>query len=110
MKFIHVNDLPEETIHGRLSVNRIISIGDSKTKLQTFNRAALPPHAITSRHKHNDCEEIFYFLKGSGEVTVGQEKIRVTPNDVVIVEPGEEHTIENTFSKNLTYLSLRILI
>jgi mannose-6-phosphate isomerase-like protein (cupin superfamily) len=110
MKVIRVNELAEETVHGTLSVNRIISLGQSKTKLQTFNRAVLPPGQSANAHTHNDCEELFYFLEGKGEVTVGEKTVSISENDVVVVDPGEEHEIKNGSSTDLVYLSIRILL
>lgn len=110
MKVIHVNNLPRETIHEALSVNRIVSVGQSATKLQTFNRATLPPGAYASSHTHDDCEEIFYFLDGQADVRIDETKVSVTKDDVVIIERGEEHEIMNTSAKPLTYLSIRILM
>ena len=110
MKLIHVAQLAEETVHETLVVKRIMSIGQSKTKLQTFNRVVLPPVKSTKPHRHNDCEEIYYFLDGHGEVTVGNKTVSVSKDDVVVVDPGEEHGIKNTSSKNFIYLSLRILL
>jgi mannose-6-phosphate isomerase-like protein (cupin superfamily) len=111
MKFIHIQDLPKETTHeGTLLVNRIVSVGQSKTKLQTVNRATLPPGKSMAPHKHDDCEEIFYFLDGSGQVIAGGKTVPVSHDDVVIVEPGEDHKIKNTSFSNLVYLSVRILL
>ncbi len=111
MKLIHVPDVPKETTHeGTLLVNRIVSVGQSKTKLQTVNRATLPSGRSMAPHKHDDCEEIFYFLNGNGKVTVGKKTVPVSHDDVVVVGPGEDHEIQNTSSTNLVYLSVRILL
>jgi mannose-6-phosphate isomerase-like protein (cupin superfamily) len=111
MKRLHIADLPIETTHGNtLSINRIVSIGQSKTKLQTLNRAWLEPRASMEAHSHPDCEEIFYFLEGTGEMHIDKKIVSVSKDDVVIVDPGEIHGINNTSSNRLLYLSMRILL
>jgi len=111
MKYIHVPDLPVETTHGNvLFLNRIVSVGESKTKLQTLNRAWLEPGASMEAHAHVDCEEIFYVLEGTGEMRIEKEMVSVSKDDVVIVAPGETHGLNNTSSTKLLYLSIRILL
>jgi len=130
MKLIHTKKLPTEVIHGNsLLVNRIVAVGHaaelsrgnteqpvtalsyvSKTKLQTFNRAILPPGKTMPGHIHDDCEEIFYILRGKGEVVINGKTTTISADDTVIVEPGENHEIRNGFSKDLVYLSVRILL
>ena len=50
-------------------------------------------------HTHGDnrpLEEFYYFLEGTGEMTIGEEIIPVSINDAVMVPPGVDHGIRNT--------------
>ncbi|HIC49452.1 MAG: cupin [Dehalococcoidia bacterium] len=50
-------------------------------------------------HTHGDnrpLEEFYYFLEGTGEMTIGEEIIPVNINDAVMVPPGVDHGIRNT--------------
>ena len=41
-------------------------------------------------------EEFYYFLDGTGEMTIEGEIIHVSMNDAVMVPPGVDHGIRNT--------------
>lgn len=50
-------------------------------------------------HVHADSrplEEIYYFLEGSGEMTINGELVEVHKNDAVMVPPGVNHGIRNS--------------
>ena len=50
-------------------------------------------------HVHSDnrpLEEFYYFLQGTGEMTIEEEIIPVSINDAVMVPPGVDHGIRNT--------------
>ena len=50
-------------------------------------------------HTHGDnrpLEEFYYFLEGSGEMTIEGEKVLVEKNDGLMVPPGVGHGIKNT--------------
>ena len=50
-------------------------------------------------HIHGDArplEEIYYFLEGSGEMTIEGERVLVEKNDALMVPPGLDHGIRNT--------------
>lgn len=110
MKLIHVGNLPKEKIHeGSLTVQRVVKVGESVTNLQTFNRAELPPGASMAAHTHPDCEELFYFLSGNGEMVVDGARVLVTNDDVIVVAPAESHEIKNNGNDALIWVSFRIL-
>lgn len=47
-------------------------------------------------HKHENLEEIFYFLRGTGVVTLNEQEISVKAGSVVVVPPETNHSIKNT--------------
>ena len=50
-------------------------------------------------HIHGDArplEEIYYFLEGSGEMTIEGEKVLVEKDDALMVPPKVDHGIRNT--------------
>jgi len=55
----------------------------------------IPPGSTTGMHAHADSDEIIYFL-GRGEATLGEEKVKIE-NDLVILAPkGVQHEARNT--------------
>ena len=50
-------------------------------------------------HTHDEShplEEVYYFLKGEGEMTVDKKTIPVKDGDSIMVPPGVDHGIRNT--------------
>lgn len=55
----------------------------------------IPPGSTSGIHAHPDSDEIMYFL-GRGEATLGDEKVKIE-NDLVVLAPkGVEHEARNT--------------
>jgi mannose-6-phosphate isomerase-like protein (cupin superfamily) len=57
-------------------------------------------HAIdiqsSGRNRHQNPEETCYFMRGTGEMFVGDKWYKVRPGSLVYVEEGEAHEIKNT--------------
>ena len=46
-------------------------------------------------HVHRVMEETFFVLEGRIRVTVGEETVTATEGQLVYIEPGEVHAVEN---------------
>jgi oxalate decarboxylase/phosphoglucose isomerase-like protein (cupin superfamily) len=57
--------------------------------------AALDPGDVHLLHHHPDRSELYYVLRGSARVTVGDDDIRVRPGTAIYIPRGEQHRIEN---------------
>ena len=53
----------------------------------------LKPNNSTSGHKHPGQEEIYFFIKGSGEMEINEKKFSVTEGDTVLIEDGDFHRV-----------------
>jgi mannose-6-phosphate isomerase-like protein (cupin superfamily) len=62
----------------------------------TLSRTILRPEKATSGHEHASQEEIYFFKEGRGEMTLNEEVFSVCEGDVVLVEPGVFHKVNNT--------------
>ena len=47
------------------------------------------------KHYHNEVEETFYFLSGSGKIKINDKEYITKPGDAFRVEPKETHEIIN---------------
>jgi len=55
-------------------------------------------------HNHNDAEvleEVYYFLKGAGIMTIDGEEVQVKTGDAVMITPESERGIANTGEESL---------
>jgi mannose-6-phosphate isomerase-like protein (cupin superfamily) len=90
----HINDLVMDRSEASFSEVFIVVIEPGKA----------PP-----LHVHNDTEQIFYVLEGSGVLTIGKEEpqnLPVSPGDIVRIPVGEWHSIEADTGTVLKYLAI----
>ena len=64
----------------------------------------LQPGQSVTPHHHNQMEEIYYILSGSGRMSVGDEKREVGAGDAIYVPRGHRHTLENTGTEPIKLL------
>ena len=85
-------------------IRSILDRTNSTARNQSLAEALLPPGAATEPHLHPMTEEIYYVLRGIGQMTLGKERQRVGPGDGVLIPPGTLHTIENVGEEPLVFL------
>jgi mannose-6-phosphate isomerase-like protein (cupin superfamily) len=76
------------------------------TPTQSLAEATLEPGQSTQRHYHERSEEIYLVTKGSGELEIDGESVRVRPGDAILIPPGAWHTLENNGTSELTILCM----
>jgi mannose-6-phosphate isomerase-like protein (cupin superfamily) len=62
----------------------------------TVSRTVLYPLKATSGHSHDDQEEVYFFKEGRGKMWLDEYDFEVLEGDVVFVEKGTFHKVENT--------------
>ena len=74
------------------------------TAAQSLAEATLEPGQATERHYHRLTEEIYFVIKGSGEMEVDEKTERVRPGDAVLIPAGAWHTLVNDGTSELRIL------
>ena len=74
------------------------------TEAQSLAEASLEPDQATERHYHRLSEEIYFVLKGSGDMEVEGEHRRIAVGDAVLIPPGAWHTLHNNGTSELRIL------
>ena len=59
----------------------------------------------TIGHFHNDTEEIYFFVKGEGEIQLDDKREDVTGGDIVLTPRGIFHRVFNKEKGDLIFLS-----
>lgn len=67
----------------------------------------LKPNSNMGGHYHEEVEETFYFLEGSGIMVVNDVKIKAKQGDAFLLNPTEKHDIENPTDKPLKVLFIK---
>jgi mannose-6-phosphate isomerase-like protein (cupin superfamily) len=66
--------------------------------IMMVNWAKIPAGKSFSLHYHEDMYEVFTFISGTGEMSVGAENAFVSSGDCVLVPPKTPHKLKNTSS------------
>lgn len=85
--------------------------GDSRAKacmesMMYIARASLQPTLQYHDHKHDDHEEIYYIISGSGEIKIDDEVQPIREGDIVFIGVGQYHQIRNTGDVMLDFLAV----
>jgi mannose-6-phosphate isomerase-like protein (cupin superfamily) len=62
---------------------------------QSLAEATIPPGTASALHRHNRSEEIYHFLAGKGEMTLGDKTFEVAMGDTVCIPPQASHRLHN---------------
>jgi quercetin dioxygenase-like cupin family protein len=93
MKKFRIKDLPEVFsghIFESLVPGRYLSGGALSFKAPGFRTHDHDGPGGADRHVHGDCE-VFVILQGKAVMEVDDQRCELSPGDVIIVEPGEDH-------------------
>ncbi|MBR3234178.1 MAG: cupin domain-containing protein [Atopobiaceae bacterium] len=75
-------------------------------KGRLFNHMILAPGNSIGEHEHEGDNEIFYFLKGTGEYNDNGTAVQVGPGDTTVCNNGEKHGLKNTGDEPLEFIAL----
>lgn len=62
------------------------------------------PGGMVPEHKHENEEEVMYFISGKGKFLTGDEEIDVMPGICIYNPPGGMHKIVNTGDEDLEFI------
>jgi mannose-6-phosphate isomerase-like protein (cupin superfamily) len=74
------------------------------TAAQSLAEATLEPGQATERHYHRSTEEIYFVVKGSGDMEVDGDTKRIRPGDAVLIPAGAWHSLVNDGTSELRIL------
>lgn len=95
--------------NGTLDWAEVVSEGELPgRRLSSFHDDVLPPGASIGVHQHEDDEEYYYILSGTGIMTLDGVDHTVEPGDLTAVFPGGSHGLRNTGAANLRVLVVSI--
>ena len=95
------------------SVNRVEAFGTKDgstirelhhTASQSLAEATLEPDQATERHYHRETEEIYFVVKGSGDMEVDGVHKRIAVGEAVLIPAGAWHSLYNNGTSELRIL------
>ncbi len=72
--------------------------------LMFMNEVYVKPGEAITAHEHQDMEEVFYFLEGTGTMQIGEEIQPVVPGDRIIVPMQTVHVLTNTSNAPMKFV------
>jgi mannose-6-phosphate isomerase-like protein (cupin superfamily) len=75
-----------------------------RTEAQSLAEATLEPDQATERHYHRATEEIYFVVKGSGDMEVESEHKRIAVGEAVLIPAGAWHSLHNNGTSELRIL------
>jgi mannose-6-phosphate isomerase-like protein (cupin superfamily) len=67
--------------------------------------AKLQPSLSYEPHKHQDHEEIYYIINGSGHIKIGDEIAKFRDGDVIYIPEKTNHSITNDSNEMVEFLA-----
>ena len=100
--FVHVDDVPPRNMDPKqgwsISDFRIIMDGRMGCSSTIF-RGLFMPGAIHKKHRHDNCDEMYYVLRGHGLAGAGDDRVELFAGHYHYIPRGTEHWLIN-LSKN----------
>jgi mannose-6-phosphate isomerase-like protein (cupin superfamily) len=69
-----------------------------------FRISSYPVSGSAEAHVHEEAEQIYYFLEGTGIVELDGIEHIVEPNTCMFVAPGVRHSVANSGFSNLVFI------
>ena len=84
--------------------DRYIVKDNTTLKNLVLSSTFLEANKSTTGHKHEGQEEVYYFIRGKGEMQLDNNTISVQEGDVVLIEDGVFHKVNNTGDYGLYFV------
>lgn len=73
-----------------------------------FVLVRMDPHTEIKPHYHSKIKEILYFTKGRGEIVVSGAKRQFKPEDIILLEPKEVHSMINNSDEAIEWIEFKM--
>ncbi|WHH61035.1 cupin domain-containing protein [Petroclostridium sp. X23] len=106
-----VNEYKEEMRGGKGTVEllHIFQQDELKGKCRIFAKITMNPGCSIGLHPHENEEEVYYILSGTGTVNDNGNIKEVKVGDAVLTGGGAQHSIENTGDQPLVLMAVVLL-
>ncbi len=106
-----LNSIPIEEAHGGSGKRQLIlsSKDDVSSQFQAMTKGFLAPGTKFDWHSHEDIDEFFWILQGSGTISFkGTDSMEYQVGDLIYIPANLEHKIEATGDEGSQYYFIRL--
>jgi len=93
MQVFNRDDIQPYVGDDRSIIRELASPANSSVTRHSLAEIRHPPGTASLEHYHTEAEEVYYVLEGHGGVRVDGETRGIGPGDVLVIAPGERHTV-----------------
>ena len=97
MKFVRESEAPREVFDPpyKRTITHVVAPWTVGSQHVWLGTCAYPPGFTSNPHFHEENEETFFCISGSGQIKVNDQIFDVTVGDAVYCAPGETHQCLN---------------
>lgn len=106
MKIISLNELPYEAVSHDPGLKKKVLLKGTLPYVKHISHIVFQPGSIVSEHSHAEDVEVLYCIKGKALFLVNGENVFITEGSLLIVDPGEVHSITD-ISEETEFLYFR---
>ncbi|GGF77998.1 hypothetical protein GCM10011397_21240 [Wenyingzhuangia marina] len=105
MKLTHTNSLQEILTNHNANVKKKVFIEKGEIpQLMMFGSATFKPGDKVETHLHKTMYEVFYIQTGKIDFIINEKKITAVAGDCITIEPNENHSQQNNYSEDVTWI------
>lgn len=101
-----LTEAPEREWH-QLTTRILMDAGELGSRHMTITRVELEPGVEQELHTHEEAEQAYVVMSGSGTVSVAGDSQRLEPGDLVLVPPASDHGLANPGEERFELLSIQ---
>ncbi len=104
MRLRRFSQAPVEERH-RLRSHILMDAGDLGSRNLSVTWVEVPPGAQQRQHSHEESEQVYVIVAGSGVMRVAGDEERVQEGDLVFIPPASDHGLVNDGEETLSYVA-----
>jgi mannose-6-phosphate isomerase-like protein (cupin superfamily) len=91
----------------RLSARVLMDAGELGSRNLSVNWLDVPPGASESLRSHEEAEQVYIVVKGSGRMSATGDSLSLGEGDLVLIAPATDHSIANDGADPLAVISVQ---
>lgn len=91
----------------RLRARVLMDAGEMGARNLSVTWLELPSGAEQTLHSHEEAEQVYVVVRGSGSMSVAGDTQRVSEGDLILVPPATDHSIANDGDDELACVSVQ---
>ena len=110
MRLINRSQIPDTGVSHDPMIRKKVFIEKGRIpKLTNFSQSIIRPGQHCPSHHHPDMWEVYLVESGNGKMIINGKEVLLCEGDCLIVDPGEDHSMQNPSSSEdllLTYFGI----